>query len=226
MRPRLSGLLILLFILPASASDFAIDIGHFTEQPGVTSASGVKELDLNRLLAHDVAEKIERAGFSYQLIGWDGNMSRLAERTAVAHGDRLFLSIHHDSVVPEWLPRASEFSGFALFVSRKNPRFDESLTCAQKIGTKLLMADFTPSRYHALPVQGENRPFADEQRGIHFFDDLVVLKTAKQPAILIEAGVVVNPQDEQKVTSRKGRQRLANALASGALECLRLLDAK
>jgi N-acetylmuramoyl-L-alanine amidase len=48
----------------------------------------------------------------------------------------------------------------------------------------------------------------------------VVLKSAHQPAVLIEAGVIVNPVDELKVTGREGRQRLASAIASGAAECL------
>lgn len=215
--------LISLTVQPVSASDVAIDIGHFTDKPGVTGASGVKEMQLNRMLAHEIAELIGRAGFSYRLIGDDGRINILAERTAAALDDRLFLSIHHDSVLPEWMARAGEFSGYSLFVSRKNPEIKMSLACARKIGAKLLASGFNPSRYHALPVQGENRPFADEPRGVHYFDDLVVLKTAKQPAVLIEAGVIVNPVDEIEVTGRAGCKRLAKAIASGTAECLLLL---
>jgi N-acetylmuramoyl-L-alanine amidase len=207
-------------ILPASAADIALDVGHFLERPGVISASGAKEWELNRLLALEIAGRLDRARLSHQLIGDHGNMTRLADRTFAAREDRVFLSIHHDSIQPEWLPRAGEFSGFSLFVSRKNPRFQDSLACARKIGTQLLAAGFRPSGYHALPVRGENRPFADEKNGIHYFDDLVVLKSAHQPAVLIEAGVVVNPADELKVTGREGRLRLADAVASGAAECL------
>lgn len=206
--------------LPASAADIALDVGHFLERPGVISASGAKEWELNRLLALEIAGRLDRARLSRQLIGDDGHMADLAERTVAARGDRLFLSIHHDSIQPEWRPRAGEFSGFSLFVSRKNPRFQDSLACARKIGAKLLAAGFRPSGYHALPVRGENRPFADEKTGVHYFDDLVVLKSARQPAVLIEAGVVVNPVDELKVTGREGRRRVAEAIASGAAECL------
>ncbi|MGR9086218.1 MAG: N-acetylmuramoyl-L-alanine amidase [Gammaproteobacteria bacterium] len=207
---------------PARAFDIALDIGHFTDQPGVTSASGIAEFELNRLLAHEVAGSLNRMNFSHRFIGDDGSMNILIERTAAALEARLFLSLHHDSVLPEWMPHAGEFSGYSLFVSRKNLKAEESLACARIIGKKLLLAGYRPSKYHATPVPGENRPFADERLGVHYFDDLVVLKTAQQPAVLIEAGVVVNPRDEKKVTGREARMRLAGAIASGARECLGL----
>jgi N-acetylmuramoyl-L-alanine amidase len=216
-------LILNLMVLPASAADIALDVGHYIEQPGVTSASGAKEWELNRLLALEIAERFSLTRISHQLIGEDGKMNVLADRTVAARNEQLFLSIHHDSIQPEWIPHAKNFSGFSLFVSRKNRRAQDSLACARKIGEKLLAAGFQPSGYHALPVRGENRPFADERTGVHYFDDLVVLKSAQQPAVLIEAGVVVNPVDELKVTGRKGRMRLADAVASGAAECLGLV---
>lgn len=218
------GFLLALAALPAGAADVALDIGHSFKSPGVISANGVREMELNRRLAQDVAVRLKRAGISYRLIGDDGSMDVLTDRTEAAREDRLFLSFHHDSVLEAWMDRADEFSGFSIFVSRKNPRLKESLSCAQKLGVKLIESGFTPSRYHALPVKGENRPFADEVRGVHYFDDLVVLKTAKQPAVLIEAGVIVNPLDEQRVSGVEGRRRLADAIASGAGQCLTLLQ--
>jgi len=218
------GFLFAFAALPAGAADIALDIGHSLKNPGVISASGIREIELNRRLAHEVAVRLIRAGIRCQLIGDDGKMDVLTDRTESARKNRLFLSFHHDSVLQQWMDRADEFSGFSLFVSRKNPRLSESLACAQKLGAKLIESGFKPSRYHAVPVDGENRPFADEMRGVHYFDDLVVLKTAKQPAVLIEAGVIVNPIDEQTVSSAKGRSRLADAIASGAGGCLTLLD--
>ncbi len=37
----------------------------------------------------------------------------------------------------------------------------------------------TPSRYHADPVLGENRPFADEANGVHYFDNLAVARSVR-----------------------------------------------
>lgn len=203
------------------AADLAIDIGHSLVRPGARSASGRGEFELNRALAISVDSKVRGAGIGTRLIGAEGNTNRLQERTAYAAGDRLFLSLHHDSIKQEWMPRASEFAGFSVFISRKNRFPAKSLACAQLIGQQLVAAGFKPSRYHAIEVQGEGRPFANETLGVHWFDDLIVLKTAEQPAVLVEAGVIVNPDDELRVTSNSGREAIATAIASAAVACLK-----
>ena len=201
------------------AADVAVDVGHSIKHPGAVSISGVNELDLNIALAENVAKNLQAKGFSTHLIGNDGKMDVLTDRTLAAKDDALFLSIHHDSILKSWMPRVHEFSGFSVFVSRKNKQLDASLDCASKVGAGLIGAGFKPSRYHALPIEGQNRPFADEANGVHYFDDLIVLKTAKQAAILVEAGVIVNDEDELRVTSSVGRQRVARAITSGIAAC-------
>jgi len=52
-------------------------------------------------------------------------------------------------------------------------------------------------------ITGENRVLLDKRLGIYIFDDLKVLKNAKSPAILLEAGVIVSPMDEQRVQTPK-----------------------
>jgi N-acetylmuramoyl-L-alanine amidase len=221
MKPLL--LLLYFLILPATAAEVAIDIGHSRRNPGVTSAGGIPEWELNRQLAEAVAVQLRKLGIDYRLIGADGTMEVLAERTRLAEKDLFFVSLHHDSVQPEWLAHANRFSGYSLFVSRNNRKIDDSLACAQKIGDRLLAAGFHPSHYHATPVMGENRPFADRSRGIHYYDGLAVLRTAQQPAVLVEAGVVVNPQDESHVTGKEGRERIAEAIAQAVAECLQIV---
>ncbi len=210
--------------VPATAAEVALDIGHSRRNPGVISASGVREWDLNRQLALAVAARLQPLGISYRLIGADGTMEVLTARTALAEKDRLFISLHHDAVQPEWLPHVERYSGYSLFVSRKNQTLAASLACARKIGDRLLAAGFHPSFYHATPIKGENRPFADQNRGIHYYDGLAVLRTARQPAVLIEAGVVVNPQDESRVTGTEGRGRLAEAVAQAVAGCLQAIQ--
>jgi N-acetylmuramoyl-L-alanine amidase len=205
------------------AADVAVDVGHSIKHPGAVSISGANELDLNIALAENVANNLQAKSISTHLIGDDGKMDVLTDRTLAAKDDALFLSIHHDSILKSWMPRVHEFSGFSVFVSRKNKQVDRSLACASKIGAALINAGFKPSRYHALPIEGQNRPFADEANGVHYFDDLIVLKTAKQPAILVEAGVIVNDEDELRVTSPVGRQRVAIAIASGVVACDKLI---
>lgn len=107
-----------------------------------------------------------------------------------------------------------------MFVSRDNPFADKSLQCASAIGAALQASGFSPSYYHAEPIPGENRPFADRANGVHYHDQLVVLHTAQQPAVLIEAGVIVNRESEQMLAMPETTENIAQAIAEGIASCL------
>jgi N-acetylmuramoyl-L-alanine amidase len=194
-----------------------VDVGHHYGAPGAISAGGIAEMEFNLELADEVKRSLEHSGMIVRMIG---NQVSLRERTREAAGADLFLSIHHDSVKPEYLRDARFFSGFSLFVSRQNASPEKSLQCASAIGAQLLAAGFTPSRYHADPVLGENRPFADEVNGVHYYDKLTVARSAAMPAVLVEAGVIVNPAEEARLRDPRLRSRMARAIASGVLACL------
>jgi N-acetylmuramoyl-L-alanine amidase len=115
---------------------------------------------------------------------------------------------------------SDRFSGYSLFVSRDNPFPAKSLQCASAIGAALQADGYPPSYYHAEPIAGENRPFADRMNGVHYYDQLVVLHTARQPAVLIEAGVIVNREAEPMLAMRETRESIARAIAAGIAACL------
>src|SRR5207247_84564 len=169
----------------------AVDVGHYYGEPGVISASGRAEVEDNLELASQLKGLLNEVGLKGRKIGERGECAILHYRTRDAAGADLFLSVHHDSVRLSQLPHAHRFAGFSLFVSRRNPQADKSLACASAIGARLRAAGFTPSRYHADPVLGENRPFADEINGVHYYDNLTVARSAAMPAVLVEAGVIV-----------------------------------
>lgn len=198
----------------------AVDVGHFAAEPGVISASGRPEFEYNRDLAGEVKSALERRGLAVRLIGERGDYAVLHQRTRDAAGADLFLSIHHDSVKESLLPEADRFAGFSLFVSRANPRPEASLACASSIGAALRAAGFTPSRYHADPATGAPRPFADEANGVHYYDNLAVARTATMPSVLVEAGVIVNREEERRMRDPGVRGRIAAAVAAGAEACL------
>lgn len=198
----------------------AVDVGHYAAEPGVISASGRPEFEYNLELSQRVKADLEALGLKVRLIGERGDYAVLHHRTRDAAGANLFLSIHHDSVKERLLPRAAEFSGFSLFVSRDHGHVDGSLACASAIGARMRAAGFTPSRYHADAVLGENRPFADEANGVHYYDNLAVGKTAPMPSVLFEAGVIVNPAEDAKMRDPQVQARIARAVAEGARQCL------
>lgn len=199
----------------------AVDVGHHYGAPGATSASGKAELEFNLELAFELRQVLDTSGFDVRMIGERGDYAVLGDRTRDAAGADLFLSIHHDSVKPEYLPDAHRYAGFSLFVSRLNPELAKSLACASAIGAGLRAAGLAPSRYHADPVLGEGRPWADEANGVHYFDNLAVARTAAMPAVLVEAGVIVNRDEERRLADPRMRRRVARAIARGVQVCLR-----
>lgn len=208
----------------------AVDVGHSLARPGAVSARGTPEFEFNRELALTLRQALDQRGFRAQLIGERGDMDELPPRTQAAKGAGFFLSIHHDSVQPHYLAEwetgaerrrySDRFSGFSLFVSRHNPDLRTSLACASAIGHALREQGFSPTKHHAEPIPGENRPFADEVNGVHYFDELVVLKTAAMPAVLVEAGIIVNREDELLLQMPATRSNIAHAITRGLERCL------
>jgi N-acetylmuramoyl-L-alanine amidase len=214
----------------AATSLVAVDVGHYAAEPGAISARGRPELEFNRDLAAEIARALEARGLRVRVIGANAEMAVLARRTAAARDAQLFVSVHHDSVQPHYLeewehagePRkfSDRFAGFSLFVSRRNPQVERSLACASALGAELRAAGLVPSLYHAEPIPGESKPFADRANGVHYYDNLVVLHTANQPGVLLEAGVIVNRAEELALGDPATRRRIAAAVAEGARRCL------
>jgi N-acetylmuramoyl-L-alanine amidase len=213
-----------------NAATIAIDVGHYREKPGAISARGRPEIEFNRDLVQDIEAALRAAGHTTRIIGADGGMQSLWRRPRAAHGADLFISVHHDSTQARyqsaWIYDGVErrysdrFAGFSAFVSRENPAWRDALRCASAIGAALVKAGFKPSLYHADPVLGENRPFADEASGVHYFDHLAVLRHAAMPALLLEAGVIVNRDEELSMRNAVVRKLIATRVADGIDACL------
>ena len=215
-------LLALCGIWPAHAAHILVDAGHGPQRPGATGASGRAEYLYNRDLAAAVAHALAALGDRTTRVEGVGADIPPGRRAAGAPDADLLVSIHHDSVQARYLRagRQAEFAGYSIFVSSLNPRPAQSLRCARRIGERLQAAGERPSGYHAEPIEGENRPFVDRRLGVHRYDGLAVLRTAPMAAVLIEAGVIVNPREEIRLGKPETVARLARAIARGVHECL------
>jgi N-acetylmuramoyl-L-alanine amidase len=141
---------------------------------------------------------------------------------ANALGIDLLLSIHHDDVQDLYHARwtsqgavhlySDAFSGYSLFVSRDNPRFDDSLAFARLLGTALTGRGMHYSPHHAEPIAGEGHELIDRDAGVYLYDELVVLKFTRAPAVLLEAGIIVNRAEELAATSPEGRAAIGAAV--------------
>ena len=225
------ALSLILFVAPTvragdQACVVAIDIGHSESAEGAVSARGVGEFVFNRNIANLLLERIRRDGIDQAfIIDSDGKSLEQRTESAKLQNANLLISIHHDSVQPSYLSTwtykganlrySDRFHGFSLFVSKKNPQAEESLQLARDIGSQLVKAGFSPSLHHAEKIKGENRELVDRKRGIYIFDDLIVLKTAAMPAVLLECGVIVNRQEEMRLTNPAIENKMVAAVTAG-----------
>jgi len=203
----------------------AVDVGHTLAEPGATSARGRGEFDFNRDLAGILAEHLGQRGIVVQEVNFAGDIGSLPERAARAVGSDLLISVHHDSISPEYLQvwdwdgiEASYTTvkrGFGIFVSRRNPDLAASLRCASAIGATMRRAGFAPTPWHAR----KHAP-ADTENGVWYYDNLVVLHKSTFPALLFEAGVIKHREEELELLDTDRQERMADALATGIAACL------
>ncbi len=231
------GALLIVHAVPARAQcdragfRIVLDVGHSPESPGATSARGVDEFRFNLSLADVIAAHLVRRGYAEttRMLS-DGGRAGLATRAAKANAlaPSLFLSVHHDSVqktyLKTWMVDGAErtfsdrFKGWSLFVSQATGRFSESAAFAQMLADRLLDAGLPFTRHHAEKIRGENRRFLDARRGIYRFDELAVLKATEAPAVLMEAGLIINRDEERLLSGPERRGRIAAAVTAAVDE--------
>jgi N-acetylmuramoyl-L-alanine amidase len=212
-----------------SSFPVAIDIGHTPEAPGALSARGIPEFLFNMALGRDVVAALREAGFpAHRITAGGKGREQLTRRVAEANAKSpaLLISIHHDSVqeryLEDWtfagrsLRHSSRARGFSLFVSRANQRFSESLALARALGRGLIQAGLGFSTHHAENIPGENRQMLDRRLGVFEYRNLRVLKDVAAPAVLLEAAVIVN-RDEELEAAAPARRRLVSAVIVAAV---------
>jgi len=204
----------------------AIDIGHSESAQGSVSSRGTGEFVFNRNIANLLRERIgkDRIAEAFVIDGEGMSLQQRTESANLQHANFL-ISIHHDSVQPSYLSTwtyegathrySDRFRGFSLFFSTKNARSEESLNLARQIGAQLVKSGFSPTLHHAEKITGENRELVDRERGIYIFDDLILLKTAAMPAVLLECGVILNREEEARLTNRTYQDKMVKAVAAG-----------
>lgn len=205
----------------------AIDIGHSIANPGAISATGKTEYAFNHRFAEEFVKTGEiRTSIRFEIIDQRGKDLSLGARAAAAGrlSAGLFLSFHHDSVNPKYLEKPGDndakpgFSrharGYSIFVSSRNPRYGESLELARAIGKAFRRGGLPPSLHHAEMIAGENRDLLDPDLGIYDAPFAVIAKNTV-PAILIELGVIVHPEEERTLERPAYRERLISDILDG-----------
>ena len=209
-----------------------LDVGHTAEEPGAMSARGIPEFTFNFRLAQYIGQQLIDTGFAQTevLITAGASFSGLLQRVTRVNrmAPDLFLSIHHDSVPEAFLERweyagvqqrfSDRFKGHALFISSENSHFQASLYFARLLGYELQARGLQYASHYTQPFMGKRRrELLDAKVGVYRFDQLLVLRKAQVPAVLLEAGSIVNRDEELELGSRE-RQAIIGTAVTQAVE--------
>jgi N-acetylmuramoyl-L-alanine amidase len=206
-----------------------LDVGHSAEIPGALSARGVGEYTFNLKLAQAIEKKLLEAGFSKTTLlitpgkAIAGLVSRINYATHTPAD--LFLSIHHDAVPDKFLEKwtyegkphnyCDRFKGHSIFVSRNNSDYQSSLLFGRLLGQQLKAQGMKYTPHYVEKFMGiRQRELVDTDAGVYRFDNLVVLMSTNMPAVLFEAGSIINRDEELVMASVEHQEQLASAVTN------------
>jgi N-acetylmuramoyl-L-alanine amidase len=210
-----------------------LDVGHTAKSEGATSARNVAEFVFNLRLAQRIDEKLKSEGFAEtRLLVTEGKARpSLVRRVDAANNlhANLFLSIHHDSVPDKFLEKwefegkksyfSDRFSGYSVFVARGNPDFKTSLAFAELVGREMKAQGLQYAQQYTQAIMGRNQhPLLNKETGVYSYDQLIVLKTTRMPAVLLEAGSIVNRDEELRMDSAEHRDIISSAVTTAVKE--------
>jgi N-acetylmuramoyl-L-alanine amidase len=211
----------------------ALDVGHTAESEGAISSRNVPEFAFNLRLAQRIEERLKAEGFAEtRLIVTEGRAKpSLFKRVAAANNlhANLFLSIHHDSVPNKLLEDwefdgkkshfSDRFSGYSVYVSHDNPDFKTSLSFAELVGKEMKVRGLQYATQYTQAIMGRYRhPLLNKDTGVYSYDELVVLRKTLMPAVLLEAGSIINRDEELKMNSSERQDVVSNAVATAVTE--------
>jgi N-acetylmuramoyl-L-alanine amidase len=209
-----------------------VDVGHTVEKPGARSARGVGEYEFNLRLAKLVEQDLVAAGFAKTVLmitagAAQASLYKRVERANHLPAD-LFLSIHHDSVPDRFLEKweyegerrgySDRFKGHSLFVSIDNGDYKGSVLFGKLLGKQLKDRGLAYTPHYTEKFMGSRRRvLVDPETGVYRYDQLIVLKSTKMPAVLLEAGSIIN-RDEELLLAAPERQALISAAVTDAVK--------
>lgn len=179
-----------------------LDAGHGLKTAGKQTPNGIKEWTLNDYVRDRVIEYLKP--YDVEIICTDNNEGSVDEplkqrrATYLNANVNAFVSIHHNAYTGNW----NKATGVEVFVDKNNTKQDYTL--AECIYKNL-------PNYTGLKGRGIKK------------ENWLVINQNKVPAVLVEGGFMDSTIDYPVITSEKGQDGYARAVAEGLIDFLGLV---
>ena len=209
-----------------------VDVGHTAEKYGAKSARGALEYDFNLSLSKVIEKDLIDAGFSKTvlMVTTEAPRAGLFKRAQKANSlpADLMLSIHHDSVPDKLLEKweyegeqrsfSDRWKGHSIFISNGNGDYKGSLLFGKLLGQQMKARGLKYTPHYTEKIMGSRRRIlVDADAGVYRYDELIVLKDTRMPAVLLEAGSIIN-RDEELLLGTPEHQALIGASVADAVK--------
>ncbi|MGV2826532.1 N-acetylmuramoyl-L-alanine amidase [Myxosarcina sp. GI1(2024)] len=178
-------------VRPLAGIEILLDPGHGGEELGARGPTGYPEKEINLLMSKLIATELKRLGATVYLTRESDIDLSLQERVEIIDKTKpdLALSIHYNALPDSG--DALNTQGISTFWYHPQ---------AQDLASFL----------HSYLVKNLNRP----DYGL-FWNNLALTRPHTAPAILLELGFMINPDEFEWITDAREQQRLAGAIARG-----------
>ena len=114
---------------------------------------------------------------------------------------------------------SDRFSGYSVFVSRSNPDFRTSLSFAELIAKEMKAQGLEYAQQYSQAIMGRyQRPLLNKETGVYRYDELIVLRKTRMAAVLLEAGSIINRDEELKMSSPERRDIISSGVTAALKE--------
>ena len=217
-------------VLDLTVRRVVIDAGHGGDNPGTSSASGLKEKDLTLDISARVQQLLATRGFDTVMTRTSDETLSLSQRAATANARRgdIFVSIHLN-----WLQGPDDRGIETYYLGPSRDADLDALAAVENQQSGYSLSDMRSllERIYADARRDESRRLAAlvqrslvgtlrkgepgiSDRGVKMAP-FVVLGATEMPAILAEVSCLSNREQAERLKTGEARQRIAEALMSG-----------
>lgn len=215
-----------------SQRTIVLDAGHGGVDPGTISAKGQQEKNIVLATALAIKEKLEATGNFRVLLTRDKDIyipHRQRFEYARNSGADLFISIHADAISNKKIRGATVYTlsenasdKETAALARRENKSDliagidlggESTDVANILVDLAMRETMNYSARFAGYLVPELRKEVQLRKNSHRFAGFLVLKAPDVPSVLLEIGYLSNAEDAKQMGSKKGREKIATAVA-------------